>query len=103
MERTGEPAELACSREALQRGQLEQAKSHLSTHSLWKQWWHSGKTLTLSPSSNTPRHIQHSDSTPTGLFPRLPTPTDDDDEWCKVIGKDLIMVGWRPWDPRGGA
>lgn len=45
---------------ARQIGQLAWAISHLSTHSGWKQWLHSGNTFTCSLSPKIPRHILHS-------------------------------------------
>jgi hypothetical protein len=83
--------------EALQSGQLDWVTSHLSTQSQWKQCWHCGKTFSLSPSSNTPRHIQHSLST---AVPLLLVPKFD---LCKVIGKALMIVDSRPLGGRRGA
>ena len=73
-------------KDSLQSGQLDWVLSHRSTQSEWNLWSHLGKTLTLSPSSKTPKQIQHSISS------SLPTV----DLWWRIIGIDLIATGSNP-------
>ncbi|KAF8115204.1 hypothetical protein N665_0029s0047 [Sinapis alba] len=44
----------------LQVGQEECDRNQVSMHFTWKPWLHLGRTLTFSPSTNSPRHIKHS-------------------------------------------
>lgn len=80
------------SREVLQRGQVDRLASHRSRQSLWKAWLQTGKILTLSPSSNSPRHIQHSAASSTSITA----------DWCKIIGRDFTISSWRPRRREGG-
>lgn len=41
-------------------GQEECEANQMSMHLTWKPWWHLGRTLIFSPSSNSPRHIGQS-------------------------------------------
>lgn len=41
-------------------GQEERDSNHVSMHFTWKPWLHLGKTLTFSPSTNSPKQIKHS-------------------------------------------
>lgn len=44
----------------LQVGQEECDRNQVSMHFTWKPWLHLGKTLTFSPSTNSPKQIKHS-------------------------------------------
>ncbi|KAG5575240.1 hypothetical protein H5410_055374 [Solanum commersonii] len=54
-------------RQCLQVGQEECELSHLSIHRTWNPWLHLGKTLTLSPATNSDKQMTHSESRP-GCF-----------------------------------
>lgn len=54
-------ARIWCSRsDCLQVGQEECDNNQVSIHLTWKPWIHLGKTLTVSPSTNSPKQIKHS-------------------------------------------